>query len=206
MGSTLSTLQLHSHNSNGPNHRSSSIKHSKAPGVFNPTCPTFLEFCSRNGLQQCNAVSTGPSLQSAPNFLFPTRVTVTVTFDPLRPLVMLPPPEPSLPSTPLTTPAMSLRRKRIDFNVAFDELKRDMVKMFDFSGTGPVSGMGMYQYVLMHANLDSLRQTDGCHFPTDTLLRLDAITDSCMTSATRFQNLSLKNCTVPSQSSYVNML
>ncbi|KAF9343644.1 Cullin-2, partial [Mortierella sp. NVP85] len=42
---------------------------------------------------------------------------------------------------------MSLRRKRIDFSVAFDELKRDMVKMFDFSGTGPVSGMGMYQLV-----------------------------------------------------------
>ncbi|KAG0209305.1 Cullin-2 [Mortierella sp. GBA30] len=39
---------------------------------------------------------------------------------------------------------MSLRRKRIDFNVAFEEFKRDLVKMFDFSG---VSGMGMYQLV-----------------------------------------------------------
>ncbi|KAF8933640.1 Cullin [Dissophora ornata] len=42
---------------------------------------------------------------------------------------------------------MSLRRKRIDFNAAFDEFKRDLVKMFDFSGTGSVSGMGMYQLV-----------------------------------------------------------
>ncbi|KAF9087137.1 hypothetical protein BGX23_008323 [Mortierella sp. AD031] len=42
---------------------------------------------------------------------------------------------------------MSLRRKRIDFDVAFDEFKRDLVKMFDFSGTGSVSGMGMYQLV-----------------------------------------------------------
>jgi hypothetical protein len=40
---------------------------------------------------------------------------------------------------------MSLRRKRIDFDTAFDEFKRDLVKMFDFSGTGSVSGMGMYQ-------------------------------------------------------------
>ncbi|KAG0368158.1 Cullin-2 [Gamsiella multidivaricata] len=42
---------------------------------------------------------------------------------------------------------MSLRRKRIDFDVAFEEFKRDLVKMFDFSGTGTVSGMGMYQLV-----------------------------------------------------------
>ncbi|KAG0280306.1 hypothetical protein BGZ95_010585 [Linnemannia exigua] len=42
---------------------------------------------------------------------------------------------------------MSLRRKRIDFDVAFDEFKRDLVKMFDFSGTDSVSGMGMYQLV-----------------------------------------------------------
>ncbi|KAG0287296.1 hypothetical protein BGZ98_004693, partial [Dissophora globulifera] len=42
---------------------------------------------------------------------------------------------------------MSLRRKRVDFNVAFEEFKRDLVKMFDFSGTGSVSGMGMYQLV-----------------------------------------------------------
>ncbi|KAG0230091.1 Cullin-2 [Mortierella sp. GBA43] len=42
---------------------------------------------------------------------------------------------------------MSLRRKKIVFDVAFEELKRDMVKMFDFSGTGPVSGMGMYQLI-----------------------------------------------------------
>ncbi|KAF9918224.1 hypothetical protein FBU30_000313 [Linnemannia zychae] len=42
---------------------------------------------------------------------------------------------------------MSLRRKRIDFDVAFNEFKRDLVKMFDFSGTDPVSGMGMYQLV-----------------------------------------------------------
>ncbi|KAF9175577.1 Cullin-2 [Mortierella sp. AD011] len=41
---------------------------------------------------------------------------------------------------------MSLGRKRIDFNVAFDELKRDIVKMFEFTGTG-VSGMGMYQLI-----------------------------------------------------------
>ncbi|KAF9187316.1 hypothetical protein BGZ51_001406 [Haplosporangium sp. Z 767] len=42
---------------------------------------------------------------------------------------------------------MSLRRKRIDFNTAFEEFKRDLVKMFDFSGTGAVSGLGMYQLV-----------------------------------------------------------
>jgi len=42
---------------------------------------------------------------------------------------------------------MSLRRKRVDFNVAFGDLKGDMVKMFDFSGTSQVLGMGMYQYV-----------------------------------------------------------
>ncbi|KAF9116089.1 Cullin-2 [Mortierella sp. AM989] len=42
---------------------------------------------------------------------------------------------------------MSLRRKRIDFNAAFGEFKRDLVKLFDFTGTGPVSGMGMHQLV-----------------------------------------------------------
>ncbi|KAF9903555.1 hypothetical protein EC991_003721 [Linnemannia zychae] len=42
---------------------------------------------------------------------------------------------------------MSLRRKKIDFDVAFNEFKRDLVKMFDFSGTDSVSGMGMYQLV-----------------------------------------------------------
>ncbi|KAF9951080.1 Cullin-2 [Mortierella alpina] len=42
---------------------------------------------------------------------------------------------------------MSLRRKRIDFNVAFEEFKRDLIKMFDFLGTDSVSGMGMHQLV-----------------------------------------------------------
>jgi len=41
---------------------------------------------------------------------------------------------------------MSLRRKRIDFNAAFEQFKSDMYKMFDFSGTSnSVSGMGMHQ-------------------------------------------------------------
>ncbi|KAF9300995.1 Cullin-2 [Mortierella antarctica] len=43
---------------------------------------------------------------------------------------------------------MSLRRKRIDFNAAFEQFKGDMFKMFDFSGTSnSVSGMGMHQLV-----------------------------------------------------------
>ncbi|KAF9333405.1 Cullin-2 [Podila minutissima] len=43
---------------------------------------------------------------------------------------------------------MSLRRKRIDFNAAFEQFKGDMFKMFDFSGTtNSVSGMGMHQLV-----------------------------------------------------------
>ncbi|KAF9427117.1 Cullin-2 [Podila epigama] len=43
---------------------------------------------------------------------------------------------------------MSLRRKRIDFNVAFNQFKGDMIKMFDFSGTSnSVSGMDMHQLV-----------------------------------------------------------
>ncbi|KAI1303393.1 Cullin-2 [Mortierella claussenii] len=42
---------------------------------------------------------------------------------------------------------MSLRRKRIDFDVAFAELKRDVVKLFDFSGTDTVYGIGMFQLV-----------------------------------------------------------
>ncbi|KAF9433534.1 Cullin-2 [Entomortierella beljakovae] len=42
---------------------------------------------------------------------------------------------------------MSLRRKRIDFNVAFEEFRHDLVRMFDFTGTSTVSGMGMYQLV-----------------------------------------------------------
>ncbi|KAG0042940.1 Cullin-2 [Gryganskiella cystojenkinii] len=42
---------------------------------------------------------------------------------------------------------MSLRRKRIDFQVAFEEFKSDLVKMFEFTGTGEVAGMGMYNLV-----------------------------------------------------------
>ncbi|KAF9579538.1 Cullin-2, partial [Lunasporangiospora selenospora] len=42
---------------------------------------------------------------------------------------------------------MSLKRKKIKFDVAFKELKGDLVKMFDFSGTNPVSGMSLHQLV-----------------------------------------------------------
>jgi len=41
---------------------------------------------------------------------------------------------------------MSLRPKRINFDEAFKELKRNLDKLYDFSGLDKVSGMYMHEY------------------------------------------------------------
>jgi hypothetical protein len=45
---------------------------------------------------------------------------------------------------------MSLRPKRINFDEAFKELKRNLDKLYDFSGLDKVSGMYMHEYPFLH--------------------------------------------------------